>query len=125
MAEQVTGVIERITHHNPDNGYCVLRVVARGHRDVVTVVGNSQQVVAGEYVTATGDWVTDRNYGLQFRASEIKTNPPHTVEGIAKYLGSGLVKGIGPGYAKRIVEVFGDKTLEVIDKSPTFLAQVK
>ena len=125
MAEQVTGVIERITHHNPDSGYCVLRVVASGHRDVVTVVGSAQQVVAGEYVTAVGDWVTDRNYGLQFRASEIKTNPPHTVEGIAKYLGSGLVKGIGPGYAKRIVEVFGDKTLEVIDKSPTFLTQVK
>ncbi len=125
MPEQVTGVIERITHHNPDNGYCVLRVVARGHRDVVTVIGNSQQVVAGEYVTATGAWVTDRNYGLQFKATEIKTNPPHTVEGIAKYLGSGLVKGVGPGYAKRIVEVFGDKTLEVIDQSPTFLSQVK
>ncbi len=82
-------------------------------------------MVAGEYVTATGDWVTDRNYGLQFKASEIKTTPPHTVEGIAKYLGSGLVKGIGPRYAQRIVDVFGDKTLEVIDKSPTFLTQVK
>ena len=125
MAEQVTGIIERITHHSPDSGYCVLRVVARGHRDVVTVVGSAQQVVAGEYVTATGDWVTDRNYGLQFKAAEIKTNPPHTAEGIVKYLGSGLVKGIGPGYAKRIVEMFGDKTLDVIDKSPTFLTQVK
>ena len=125
MSEQVTGVIERITHHNPDNGYCVLRVVARGHRDVLTVVGSAQQIVAGEYITATGTWVTDRNYGLQFKAAEIKTNPPHTVEGIAKYLGSGLVKGIGPGYAKRIVEVFGDKTLDVIDKSPEYLSQVK
>ncbi len=125
MAEQVTGVIERITHHNPDTGYCVLRVVARGHRDVLTVVGSAQQIVAGEYITATGAWVTDRNYGLQFKASEIKTNPPHTVEGIAKYLGSGLVKGIGPGYAKRIVEVFGEKTLDVIDKSPEYLSQVK
>ncbi|MCI0705790.1 MAG: ATP-dependent RecD-like DNA helicase, partial [Planctomycetia bacterium] len=125
MAEQVTGVIERITFHNLDSGYCVLRVTARGHRDLVTVVGHCQQVVAGEYVTATGDWVTDRTHGLQFKADEIKTNPPHTAEGIAKYLGSGLVKGIGPKYAQRIVEAFGEKTLEVIDKSPTFLSQVK
>jgi len=125
VPEHVTGVIERITFHNEDNGYCVLRVAARGHRDVVTVVGHCQQVIAGEYVTATGEWVTDRSHGLQFKAAELKTNPPHTAEGIAKYLGSGLVKGIGPKFAQRIVEVFGDKTLEVIDKSPTFLAQVK
>jgi exodeoxyribonuclease V alpha subunit len=125
MPEQVTGVIERITFHNLDNGYCVLRVAARGHRDLVTVVGHAQQVVAGEFVTATGEWVTDRTHGLQFKADEVKTNPPHTAEGIARYLGSGLVKGIGPRYAQRIVEVFGEQTLEVIDKSPTFLTQVK
>src|SRR5215831_3007396 len=89
MPEQLTGVIERITFHNEDNGYCVLRVAARGHRDVVTVVGHCQQVVSGEYITATGDWVTDRSHGRQFKATELKTNPPHTAEGIAKYLGSG------------------------------------
>jgi exodeoxyribonuclease V alpha subunit len=125
MPEQLTGVIERITFHNLDNGYCVLRVAARGHRDIVTLVGHTQQVVAGEYVTATGEWINDRSHGLQFRASEIKTTPPHTTEGIAKYLGSGFVKGIGPKFAQRIVDVFGDRTLEVIDKSPTFLTQVK
>src|SRR5205823_3631048 len=125
MPEQLTGVIERITFHNLDNGYCVLRVQARGHRDLVTVVGHCQQVVAGEYVSATGDWVTDRTHGLQFKADELKTTPPHTAEGIAKYLGSGLVKGIGPRYAKRIVDVFGENTLDVIDQSPTFLSQVK
>jgi exodeoxyribonuclease V alpha subunit len=125
MADEITGVIERITFHNEDNGYCVLRVAARGHRDIVTVVGHCQQVVAGEYVTATGDWVTDRTHGQQFKATEIRTNPPHTPEGIVRYLGSGLVKGIGPKYARRIVDTFGDKTLEVIDKSPSFLAQVK
>jgi predicted flap endonuclease-1-like 5' DNA nuclease len=92
-------VVERITFHNLDNGYCVLRVQARGHRDLVTVVGNAQQVIAGEYVTATGDWVTDRTHGVQFKADEIKTNPPHTAEGITKYLGSGLVKGVGPKFA--------------------------
>ncbi|HJZ57837.1 MAG TPA: ATP-dependent RecD-like DNA helicase [Gemmataceae bacterium] len=125
MPEQLNGVIERITFHNLDNGYCVLRVQARGHRELVTVVGHCQQVIAGEYVQAAGAWVTDRTHGLQFKADEIKTTPPHTAEGIAKYLGSGLVKGIGPRYAKRIVDVFGENTLDVIDQSPTFLTQVK
>ena len=125
MPEQLTGVIERITFHNLDSGYCVLRVQARGHRDLVTVVGVCQQVVAGEYVQAAGEWVTDRSHGLQFKAAEVKTVPPHTPEGIAKYLGSGLVRGVGPRFAQRIVDVFGEKTLEVIDQSPTFLTQVK
>ena len=125
MADELSGVIDRITFHNLDNGYCVLRVHARGHREVVTVVGHTQQVVAGEYMSATGSWTTDRTHGLQFKADEIKTTPPHTAEGIKKYLGSGLVKGIGPRYAERIVEVFKDKTLDVIDQSPAFLSQVK
>src|SRR5438046_369849 len=125
MSEQLSGVIERITFHNLDNGYCVLRVNARGHRDLITVVGHCQQVIAGEYMQASGSWVTDRTHGLQFKADEIKTTPPHTAEGIAKYLGSGLVKGIGPRYAKRIVDVFKENTLEVIDQSPTFLTQVR
>ena len=125
MAEEVTGVVERITFHNLDNGYCVLRVQARGHRDLVTVVGHTQQVVAGEYVTATGEWTTDRTHGSQFKAAEIKTNPPHTAEGIARYLGSGLIKGIGPKFAQRIVEVFKENTLNVLDTSPTYLTQVK
>src|SRR5215470_2562942 len=116
MPEQLTGVIERITFHNLDNGYCVLRVRARGH---------CQTVIAGEYVEAAGAWVTDRTHGQQFKADEIKTTPPHTAEGITKYLGSGLVKGIGPRYAKRIVDMFGENTLKVIDESPAFLAQVK
>jgi exodeoxyribonuclease V alpha subunit len=125
MTEQVSGVIERITFHNLDTGYCVLRVRARGHRETVTVVGAMQHPVAGEFVEAAGTWVTDRQFGLQFKADHLKTTPPHTAEGIVKYLGSGLVRGVGPGYARRIVEVFGDKTLEVIDRSPTFLTQVK
>src|SRR5438067_2495529 len=125
MPEQLSGVIERITFHNMDNGYCVLRVSARGQRDPVTVVGHCQQPVAGEYIQADGTWTTDRNYGLQFKADEIRTTPPHTAEGIARYLGSGLIKGVGPRYARRIVDVFGENTLEVIDKSPTFLTQVK
>jgi len=125
MPEILTGIIERITFHNLDSGYCVLRVQAKGHRDVVTVVGSAQQVIAGEFVNATGDWVTDRQHGLQFKATEIRTTPPHTAEGIAKYLASGAVKGIGAKLAERIVKEFGDRTLDVIDQSPTFLTQIK
>ncbi|MFO0804576.1 MAG: ATP-dependent RecD-like DNA helicase [Gemmataceae bacterium] len=125
MAEIVTGIIERITFHNLDSGYCVLRVQAKGHRDIVTVVGTAQQVIAGEFVNATGDWVTDRQHGLQFKATEIRTTPPHTAEGIAKYLASGAVKGVGAKLAERIVKEFGERTLDVIDQSPTFLTQVK
>ena len=125
MADAITGVVERITFHNLDNGYCVLRVRAKGHRDLVTVVGHLSQVLAGEYVEATGDWSNDRQHGLQFKAADLKSTPPHSAAGIVKYLGSGLVKGIGPTYARKIVEVFGDLTLEVIDTSPAQLTQVK
>ena len=125
MPECLHGVIERITFHNLDSGYCVLRVQARGHAGLVTVVGQMAAAVAGEFIEASGEWVIDRQFGPQFKAESLKATPPHTVAGIAKYLGSGLVKGIGPKYAQRIVDVFGEKTLEIIDRSPTFLSQIK
>ncbi|MFO0935620.1 MAG: helix-hairpin-helix domain-containing protein [Gemmataceae bacterium] len=125
MAETLTGLIDRVTFHNVDNGYCVLRVTARGHRDPVTVVGTLPQVVAGEFIEASGDWINDRNFGPQFKSENLKTTPPHTAEGIVKYLGSGLVKGIGAKYARKIVDQFGAKTLEVIDQSVSHLSQVK
>ncbi|MCS7022410.1 MAG: AAA family ATPase [Gemmataceae bacterium] len=124
MAEQLLGVIERVTFHNPETGYCVLRVQVRGQRELVTVVGYAQQVTAGEYLTAVGEWVLDRTHGRQFRASELRTTPPHTSEGIQKYLASGRIKGIGPQLARRIVAHFKERTLEVIDQSPAFLAEV-
>jgi exodeoxyribonuclease V alpha subunit len=125
MPETLSGLIDRVTFHNPDTGYCVLRVTARGHRDPVTIVGLLPQVTAGEFIEASGDWITDRNFGSQFKAESLKTTPPHTPDGIAKYLGSGLVKGIGPKYARKIVDQFGAKTLEVIDQSVSHLSQVK
>jgi len=125
MPESLQGVIERITFHNLDNGYCVLRVQARGYAELVTVVGQMPSAVAGEFIEASGEWVNDRQFGPQFQAVSLKTTPPHTIAGIVKYLGSGLVKGIGPKYAQRIVDVFGEKTLEIIDRSPTFLNQIK
>jgi exodeoxyribonuclease V alpha subunit len=125
MPDSLGGAIERVTFHNLDTGYCVLRVRAKGHADLVTVVGHLPQAIAGEQVAATGEWVNDRTHGRQFKSAELKAAPPHTIEGITKFLASGLVKGIGPVYAKKIVAAFGEKTLDVIDRSPSFLAQVK
>ncbi len=125
MADTLSGTIERVTFHNPDTGFAVLRVVARGRRGLVTVVGKMASANAGETIEATGAWVQDRNHGEQFSAESIRCVPPHTLEGIEKYLASGLVKGIGPAYARRIVDAFGERTLQVIDESPTFLTEVK
>ncbi|HEY1380606.1 MAG TPA: ATP-dependent RecD-like DNA helicase [Gemmataceae bacterium] len=125
MPESLSGVVERVTFHNPENGYAVLRVQAAGRRGLVTVVGHLPAVFAGEYLEGEGDWVQDRDHGLQFKATALRITPPHTKEGIVKYLASGLVKGIGPHYARKIVEVFGDRTLDIIDESPTFLTEVK
>ncbi len=125
MAETLKGIIERVTFHNPENGFAVLRVQAAGRRDLVTVVGHLPSAVAGEYLEATGAWTQDRDHGLQFKADGLRTTPPHTVQGIERYLASGLIKGIGPHYARKIVEVFGERTLSVIDESPTFLREIK
>jgi exodeoxyribonuclease V alpha subunit len=125
MPETLSAIIERVTFHNPDTGFVVLRVQARGRRGLVTIVGHLPSAVAGEYLEATGEWIHDREHGEQFKAAEMRCTPPHTLEGIEKYLGSGLVKGIGPHFARKIVEVFGERTLAVIDESPAFLKEVK
>src|SRR5437868_5822019 len=114
MSEPLSGTIERVTFHNPENGFVVLRVHVKGTRPLVTVVGQVARAVAGEYVEATGTWAEDPEHGSQFKADSLRTVAPSTPEGIEKYLGSGLIKGIGPQYARRIVEVFGPRTLEVI-----------
>ena len=105
IAEEVSGLIERVTFHNDENGFCVLRVKVRGHRDEVTVLGSLPSVTAGEWLEAEGWWVRDKEHGLQFKARLMKTVPPTTVEGIERYLSSGLVKGIGPVLAKKLVGV--------------------
>lgn len=125
MTETLSGVIERVTFHNPESGFGVLRVQAQGRRGIVTVVGKLPSAVVGEYIEATGTWIQDREHGQQFKADELRTTPPHTTAGMIKYLGSGLIKGIGPHFAKKIVDVFGDRTLAVIDESPTFLSEIK
>src|SRR5262245_13600930 len=125
MSESISGTIERVTFHNPENGFAVLRVQAKGRRHLVTVVGQAARVVAGEYLEAEGTWQRDPEHGDQFKATTLRTMAPSSIEGIEKYLGSGLVKGIGPHYAKKIVDVFGARTLDVIDQSPTFLKEIR
>src|SRR5215831_7067013 len=116
VSEEISGLIERVTFHSDQNGFCVLRVKTQGHRDETTVVGSLPCVTAGEWLVATGGWVRDKEHGLQFKASTMKTVPPTTADGIERYLGSGLVKGIGPVLAKKLVGTFGTDVLAVIEK---------
>jgi len=113
-----------VTFHNDDSGFAVLKVKARGKRDLVPVVGHVASISAGEYIHAVGVWITDRSHGLQFKADFLKTTPPTTAEGIEKYLGSGMVRGIGPKLAERIVAAFGETTFEVIEANPEKLREV-
>jgi exodeoxyribonuclease V alpha subunit len=122
--EQVSGLIERVTFHNDESGFCVLRVKASGQRDEVTVVGSLPSVTAGEWLSAEGWWVRDKEHGLQFKATTLKTVPPTTTEGIERYLGSGLVKGIGPILANKLVGRFGAEVLVVIENRPSELLLV-
>jgi exodeoxyribonuclease V alpha subunit len=124
LLEALAGSVERVTFHNPENGFCVLKVQVRGKRDLVVVVGHTPSVGAGEWITASGAWVSDRTHGLQFKAEVLKTTPPTGAEGIEKYLASGQMRGIGPAMAKRIVAAFGDATFDIIEANPERLTEV-
>src|SRR5450759_2215929 len=122
--EVLAGLVERVTYHNAENGFCVLRAKARGHRDVVTVVGHAATIAAGEWITASGEWVNDRTHGQQFKARFLRTSPPTSVDGIEKYLASGMIRGVGPVYAKKLVRAFGEKVFDVIEATPDRLREV-
>jgi exodeoxyribonuclease V alpha subunit len=113
--EVLATLVERVTYHNEENGFCVQRVKARGHRDLVTVLGHSAAVSAGEWLTASGEWINDRTHGQQFKAKFLKTSAPTSLDGIEKYLGSGMIRGIGPVYAKKLVRAFGEKVFDTIE----------
>ena len=123
--EVLAGLVERVTFHSTESGFCVLRVKARGHRDLVTTVGHAAMISAGEWITASGTWINDRNHGLQFKAHFLKTHAPSTLDGIEKYLGSGMIRGIGPVYAKRLVKMFGNDVFDIIEESPERLRDVE
>ncbi len=123
--ERLQGGVERVTFHSEESGFCVLRVKARGHRDLITVVGSAPVVAAGEYVECLGVWCNDRNYGLQFKTRQLKVIPPSTREGIEKYLGSGMVKGIGPHFAHKLVKAFGEAVFTIIEQTPERLTELE
>ena len=122
--EVLAGLIERVTYHNAENGFCVLRAKARGHRDVVTVVGHAAAIAAGEWITASGEWVNDGTHGQQFKARFLRTSPPTSADGIEKYLSSGMIRGVGPVYAKKFVRAFGEKVFDVIEGAPDRLREM-
>lgn len=122
--EVLAGLVERVTFHNSDNGFCVLRAKARGHRDLVTVIGHAAMISAGEWITASGEWVNDHTHGQQFKARFMRTSAPTSIDGIEKYLGSGMIRGIGPVYAKKMVQAFGEKVFDIIEAEPERLREV-
>ncbi|MBB2203363.1 SF1B family DNA helicase RecD2 [Gluconacetobacter tumulisoli] len=122
--EALAGLVERVTFHNAENGFCVLRVKVRGQRDLVTVVGHAAIISAGEFVQMSGRWFNDHTHGLQFKAEFLKARPPTTVEGIERYLGSGMIRGIGPVYAKKLVKAFGEAVFDLIEQEPGRLREV-
>jgi exodeoxyribonuclease V alpha subunit len=122
--EVFAGLVERVTFHNDENGFSVLRVKARGQRELVTVVGHAATISAGEFIQASGSWLNDRTHGLQFKAAFLKVATPTTVEGIEKYLGSGMIRGIGPVYARKLVRAFGEAVFEIIEQEPGRLREV-
>jgi exodeoxyribonuclease V alpha subunit len=125
MQEKLKGFIERVTYHNPENGFAVLRVNVEGKADLVSVVGSTTSVTAGEHVEASGRWVVDRQHGQQFKADKLVTTHPASAEGIEKYLGSGAIRSVGPKIAARIVSIYKEQSLQVLEDSPDFLLHVK
>ena len=123
--ETLEGLVERITFFNPENGYTVLRLTVRGQAEPVTVVGKLPEVTPGERLRLDGRWANHATFGRQFQTERCEQLLPASTEGIRRYLGSGLIKGIGPRTADKIVQAFGRETLDVIDREPERLRQIR
>ncbi len=122
---RLEGAVERVTFHSEESGFFVIRVKCKGQRDLVTMTGSTPSITAGEYVETTGIWFNDPRHGVQFKVQQIKTVTPTTIEGIEKYLGSGMVKGIGPHFAKRLVKAFGEQVFDIIEEAPDRLMELE
>ncbi len=122
---RLEGAVERVTFHSEESGFFVIRVKCKGQRDLVTMTGSTPSITAGEYVETMGIWFNDARHGVQFKVQQIKTVTPTTIEGIEKYLGSGMVKGIGPHFAKRLVKAFGEQVFDIIEETPDRLMELE
>ncbi len=125
VLKNFSGVIETVTFRNEQNGYCVLKVRCDQKDERTTVVGNCPPCHVGENIQAEGSWIKDPQYGLQFKAAQIRIQAPKTLEGIERYLASGMVQGIGPHFAKRLIAHFGADVLDVIEKQPDRLQELE
>ncbi len=123
--QQLKGTVERVTFHSAESGFCVLRVKVAGHRELLTVIGSVSSIQAGEFVDCQGIWLNDKKHGLQFKSTYLTTTPPSSLEGMEKYLASGMIKGIGQAYAKRLIAAFKDKVFDIIEKNPERLSEVE
>ncbi len=123
--DRVNGTVERVTFHSDETGFAVLRVKVRGMRDLVTVVGTAAGITSGEWVAARGRWMMDPKHGRQFKADDLRATAPDTLEGIEKYLGSGMIRGIGPVYASKLVQAFGKEIFEVIESRSAELERIE
>jgi exodeoxyribonuclease V alpha subunit len=124
VPDGLSGLVERVTFHNPETGFAVMRVQVKERREPVTVVGVVATANTGEWITVEGTWVRDREHGLQLKADSITCSAPNSRVGIEKYLGSGLIKGIGPVYAKKMVDKFGEGIFAIIEQSSARLEEV-
>ncbi len=125
VVTSIEGVLERVTFASEENAWSVVKLVVAGKADLVTAVGNLLGVQPGESLRLSGHWTTDKKYGEQFKVDSYITVKPATLVGIEKYLGSGLVRGVGKVMAERLVGHFGMETLEVIDQKPARLTEVE
>ena len=123
--EKLQGYVETITFHNPESGFHILKIKCTQQKDLITLTGIALNLHTGEYIEAEGQWINDQKYGRQFKADNICKIQPSTLEGITKYLSSGLIKGIGSIFAKRLVKAFGDQIFNVIENTPEKLLTLK
>ncbi len=124
-SEKLRGIVERVTFHNEESGYCILKVLPDKRRQEITLIGKAPRVVAGERFEAEGRWEQDRTFGAQFRADALRLAPPDSAEGMERYLGSGLIEGIGPAYAKRMIAKFGARVFDIIENESAKLEDVE
>lgn len=122
--ELLSGSVEQVTFHNEDSGFCVLKTKVKGQKELITVIGKAVSITAGELIECSGTWINNKDYGIQFKAESLKTIPPNTLEGIEKYLGSGLIKGVGKYLAKVLIKAFGENIFEVIETTPNRLTEL-
>jgi exodeoxyribonuclease V alpha subunit len=125
LDERVAGAVERITFFSDESGFCVLQVRARGHRRPVTVVGHIPSVSVGEFIEAEGSWAHHRTHGVQFQAETLAASTPTNEDDLGRFLASGLIRGVGPALARRLMAAFGSRVLEVIERRPEDVAGVR